>query len=304
MRRKNTKNHRKIAFFIIFWLSIALLAGARVYHVRKQAANIKLPDAGLEQGIYRFRKNAVLEEYCRNPFLKLDKLQLNNEGFRGGDLKTGQNYVAVFGDSYVFGMCLKDNETISHFLKAEMDALGLENEVVNFGMLGYNLRSTLMLANQMVDRYSIPLAVIYFLLEDDLLECDISCQQAMRERDPIEYQNFRKTIEAYLEQEHKNSEELIRAGFEKLFSEQVIERGLHKKTSLVFVLIGTQRSEVITGLLDQYQIRYVQLQEDFCNEILQNCKVPLDGHPSGFFNSQAAKQIAGAIKGWSDNQAQ
>ena len=49
--------------------------------------------------------------------------------------------------------------------------------------------------------------------------------------------------------------------------------------------------------LNRNKVRYIRLDQGFCFKEPEKCKVPLDGHPSAFFNSHAARQLAGAIAG-------
>ncbi|PIU19305.1 MAG: hypothetical protein COT18_08200, partial [Elusimicrobia bacterium CG08_land_8_20_14_0_20_59_10] len=131
----------------------------------------------------------------------------------------------------------------------------------------------------------------------DLLECDISCQQTMKAEDPARYREFAADIGGYIRQQHENSEELIKKNFKDLFADLVLKKGLHKRTELLFLLIGGRPNALVEDTLNRNKVRYIRLDQGFCFKEPEKCKVPLDGHPSAFYNSQAAAQLAAAIAG-------
>ncbi|HBA59625.1 MAG TPA: hypothetical protein DCZ92_02135 [Elusimicrobia bacterium] len=289
-------NRKNLAAYSLWALAgLAAAFALRAWH--KGPGPVRVQDSILQDGLSRYEKNSVRENSCRNPLLKLGKIRLNNEGFRGPDLRRDAAYTAIFGDSYVFGSCLREEETLGFFLGQELARRGLPARTANFGMPGYNLRSSLTLLDQLAASYQIKTAVIYVFLEDDLLECDISCQQAMKAEDPARYRAFAADIGAYIRRQHENSEELIKNNFKALFTDLVLKKGLHKRTELIFLLIGDKPNELVEDTLSRNKVRFVRLDQGFCFKEPKECKVPLDGHPSAFYNLQTAAQLAAAIEG-------
>lgn len=288
---------KKIPVYLALFAAAALLASL-LYLRHKRVNGMRLPSAELAGGVYRYEKGSIQDIPCGNPLLVQKKVRFNNEGLRGPDLLKDRDYVAVFGDSFVAGACLGEEETLPAFLAGEASSPGAGYTVANCGMFGYNLKSALILANQLTGKYRIRTAVVHVLMNDDLLDCDISCQQAMKDSDPAGYEEFARNMNTYVSSHQNAGDERILDNFRKFFSEQVLRTGLHRKTKLLFVLVGREDTyRLIKALLDAHGIASLLLDTSFCrNGPGASCKVPFDGHPSGYYNARAARQIAQALR--------
>ena len=248
----------------------------------------RLPAGALKDGLYRLPAGAELGSQCRNPLYRT-KIRLDAEGFRGPASPAAS--VGFFGDSYVFGTCLRDEETLPAQLARELAARGAPAAVANFGVPGYNLRSSLRLAAQLAPG-RLETALVYLFPEDDLLDCDITCQQELKRRDPAAYARFAARAARYLEEQHRDYRAAVRRNLGAVLDEALPAGGQPGRPRLVFVLAGGEREPFIEETFRARGLEFVQLDHAACRAEPRRCRVPLDGHPSPYFNALAAAQLA------------
>jgi len=287
----------------MFFVAIAVAAVATGVLLRSKGVDIFEEDREtihlhnnmtyLDNGLMRHIPFTETMVGCNNPQWPAHHTVLNNEGFRDTRIARGEAAVAIFGDSFVFGYCLSDEEKIDRLLEDELTRKGKAGSVFNFGASGYNLDSSLTLANRMVDTYDIPTTIIYFLADDDMIPCDISCQKSMKKDDPGRYEEFkRQGLEEYVEKHHAAYRDLVARDFGKLIEEKVVATGMHRQTRLLFYLFNAKEvREEITKVLDEHGLEY-RFDEVDCGGDHEACYVPRDGHPTSLKNRGIAKALA------------
>ena len=282
--------------FIMVLLAVlvfAVLLGT-VYYRNSRISRIASMALEIDGGILRYVPNTTIEIGCKNPLWRSIS-HSNEEGFRDELIGLNENFIGVFGDSYVMGDCLKDSETIGSQLERLLRDGGKDYRVYNFGIMGYNLNSSLRVLDEMSRKYSIKYAFVYFLPDDDMIGCDISCQAVMKQKDPAGYEIFVQNISRYYEASHSSYKSLINAGFEELIKSQVVEKDILNRTRVVFYVFGTDEEsrQLIEDVLEKYGISYVYARRfRECEGLLRPCGVWLDGHPSAFFNGLIAEQLS------------
>jgi hypothetical protein len=290
----------RAVFAVILLAAVVLgILISAVYCRNSRISRIASITLEIDEGILRYLPNRSMEVGCRNP-LWWSVSRSNEEGFRDEMLGSGRDFIGVFGDSYVLGDCLKDGETIDSQLERELRKEGRDYKVYNFGIRGYNLNSSLRALDEMSRRYSIRYAIVYFLPDDDMLGCDISCQYAMQRDDATGYARFMDNASRDYEAAHSGYKSLIKKGFENLIRSQIVERGVLNRTRVVFYVSGTddESRQLIGDVLERYNISYLS-RKDFkeCQGLLRPCEVWLDGHPSAFLNGLMAGQLSDYIMG-------
>ena len=303
-----TQRKRRIITDILFVCAVAAAAVATGYLLRSKGVDLFREDREpihlhnnmtyLHDGLMRHIPFTQTMVGCNNPEWPAHETTLNNEGFRDERLAPDKPLIGIFGDSFVFGYCLSDEEKIDRYLEDELKKRGVDLPAFNFGISGYNLHSTLTLANRMVDAYDIRTAIVYFLADDDMLPCDISCQKAMKKADPGKYEEFKKEgLVEYVERHHANYRELVAHDFAPLLEEMVVATKLHRRTRLVFYLFNsTAVRENIIPVLERHNLEYV-IDEVDCDGNRDACYVPRDGHPTTLKNRGIARTLAEKLAG-------
>lgn len=111
----------------------------------------------------------VPEEFANNP--KWD-VQLNSEGYRSGEIRTEKTpssiRIACLGDSWTFGMPVRQNETYPRRLldRLHEERPDLQYEVLNFGVLGYSSFQGLQLLKTRVLDFHPDIVVVGFAMND------------------------------------------------------------------------------------------------------------------------------------------
>jgi hypothetical protein len=285
---------RAIALVIVLVvLILAVLLGA-AYYLNSRTIRIAGEDFEFREGVLRHFPNSTIDVNCKIP-IGWSVSHSNEEGFRDDMLGKAQDFIGIFGDSFVEGYCVRDSERIDSQLERVLRASGRDYSVYNFGIGGYALSSSLRVLDLMSSRYEMRYAIVYFLPDDDMLGCDSSCQHVMEQEDPAGFLRFRENITTYSEDSHRNYQSLIRTGFEKLIYTQLVEKGILNRTRVVFYVFDTDPGsrDFIESVLDKYSIGHIYGEyPSVCQKPLVFCRVPLDGHPSGFFDSLIARQIS------------
>ena len=285
---------------IIILAVISLIVLLTLQHIEPQLVITKIftKYSFIKDGILRFKPFEKITIRCNNPRWPTYDSHFNNEGFRDEDVPKDQEIIGIFGDSFVYGNCLSDTQTIDHLLETKLRNIGFDYKVLNFGVPGYNLRSSLSLINQMADKYKIKYSIVYFILDDDMIPCDISCQKSMEIKNPRKYRNFvDHKLKTYMVEQHKKYKELLRNNFKPLVEEKIIMTKLLDKTKMIFYLIHAHQDDldqILSPVFDKYNITFtIDFANCYNNDKL--CYVPLDGHPSQLKNSQIADIIAKKI---------
>lgn len=97
-------------------------------------------------------------------------IRINSAGFRGPEYAftapTGKERLAFIGDSETFGELVPESDTITAKLQAELDRRGLNYEVLNFGVVGYNSEQEWALLRKKVIDYHPDIVVVYYVFND------------------------------------------------------------------------------------------------------------------------------------------
>ena len=128
---------------------------------------------------YLLRPQARLgQHWPSNPRGRFDEpghrltYRVNRAGFRGEDFskdKTGAVRVVFLGDSFCWGLGVRDDDHFIHRLGGKLRSSGLFEgrfELLNFGQGGYNTAMEVALFEHLVLEYAPEVAVIWFFLND------------------------------------------------------------------------------------------------------------------------------------------
>jgi len=264
------------------------------------ATKVDLPSVYLKDGILRYMPDMRIAVECNNEDFRSFS-SLNTEGFRDENFSDDEHSIGIFGDSFVMGLCLKDEEKIDNILENKLAENNLFYNVFNFGVVGYNLNSTLILLNHMAEKYDLDYSIVYFHSEDDIIPCDLTCRFKIKEEDPERSGRIEKDPYAFIEEQHKNHKENLDKNLDLLIREKVIDSGLSDKTEIIFfVMLGREQDEeVVVSTLEKYGISYILF--DYWNQP-DEYKVPGDGHPSETFNEDMSELFLDKIKTLESNK--
>ena len=88
---------------------------------------------------------------------------INSNGFRGADVSVDTEEYAVVGDSFSFGLGVKDDETFTALLNADGDQ---KNHFYNYSVPGYSTDQQLLLVNKLRDEISKKIILVVYLGND------------------------------------------------------------------------------------------------------------------------------------------
>jgi len=103
---------------------------------------------GQKQGIFRLSDDISIG-WEPTPGIKIGHIRINSAGFRGREYShippPGVCRIAFLGDSDLFGLMLKESETIAGCLETHLNRIHNKKrfEVLNFGVPGYNTEQEL-----------------------------------------------------------------------------------------------------------------------------------------------------------------
>ncbi|MBI5625068.1 MAG: hypothetical protein HY924_14925 [Elusimicrobia bacterium] len=241
-------------------------------------------------GVFRFRPKTTQRAASRNPEWPGAWVVLNRWGFRGPEGGPGGPKVLLLGDSYVFGNGLKDAETLDRRLEPLLRRRAPTASVLNLGVPGYNLESSLILAREMVDRHRPAAAVVTFLEEDDLAAFDISARLSFDLAHPRWSALLERAgLDPYLLERRFLSRRLGRERLEDVLRRRVLEPGLQRRTRLIFYLRGRKFLAVFSAL----GLEAVADSEPRPCEPL--CFIPGDGHPTAELVILWAEKLAALL---------
>jgi len=280
---------KPIKIYITFWIlfGVILFIFGMQYtkpdYTRDVTGNLVLNE------VFTMNPNTVSKLECLNDNYGGFDIQINNEGFRDENIIIDERKkIGIFGDSFVHGNCLKDNETLDYQLEKKIT--DLDYTVYNFGMPGYNLKSTLFVLAQMDEKYDFDYAIVFLTVEDDMVPCDTSCHMRMKQNEPGKYENFIDNLQEYIYLEHLKGEENYFDNFHDQFEYFIIENELHKKTQLIFYIIVNSpniKSDLETTF-QEYGIQYFYEIDCSPKEI---CHIPKDGHFSAYYHDLLSDEL-------------
>ena len=165
----------------------------------------------------------------------------------------------------------------------------------NFGMPGYNLKSTLFVLMQMIQKYDFEYSIVFFTVEDDMVPCDTSCHLKMSQEKPEEYEQFIKNIQEYIDNEHLKGEENYKNNFHNQFESTIIDKQLYKKTQLIFYTIvdSPYIKSDLESVYKEYGILYFYQINCSPKEL---CQVPDDGHFSAYYHDLLSDNLVKIIE--------
>lgn len=290
---KNDNEHEKIVFALCCILIVVIIMVGNLFinplfnKIDKAEGDYisRLPKTYLPDNItIRFLPNQIALIGCNNPEYRWTS-RFNNEGFRDEDVPQNESIIAIFGDSFVYGYCLQDNQTLDYFLEKRLSSKDVNYKVINFGYPGYNLKSSLRIMDNMTKKYKIKYAIVYFTPNDDLIECDISCRYILKKYNYSASKAIETNPEEYVESEMKKFPERLK-DFGPILEEFIEKKEIQKKSKLLFYI--DSRKENVSGILDQKNISHIEPYDILKNELI----IPLDGHPNEEFNNMLAGKIA------------
>jgi lysophospholipase L1-like esterase len=112
----------------------------------------------------------------------------NDQGFRAGP-KLGESAaptqeterILVVGDSFAFGYASNWSDTWTARTERYLKAMGMQVEVINAGVPGYDTRSETLLLERVIERYQPSVVLLAFLPNDLFTNSPISRSEAMRQ---------------------------------------------------------------------------------------------------------------------------
>lgn len=227
---------------------------------------------------------------CSNERLWNLKTRINKDGFRGEDVPENKTIIGIFGDSFVYGDCLSDNQTISSYLERRLkNEYGSDYEVHSFAIPSYGFNSTTEILKDMTAKYHIKYSIFYFMPADDLIGCDGSCRMVLRQTNREKSDDLEKNIGKYVLDEVSHYKEKLIA-FEPYLKSRILDRDILDKTKIIFYIVDEDPKE-INQILDKYDIIYIE-------PVLRNTSkylVPYDGHPNAEYNSVVSEIFARKI---------
>lgn len=119
---------------------------------------------------YEYRNGAWFLEPEQQGFTHVNGkvATINEHGFRG-EYNADKNAVLVLGDSFTFGYCLADNETLPYRTEQVLaDRFGCDVEFVNAGVPGYGVHHMIALYEQEFASYPVD-HVVLTMIEPDVL---------------------------------------------------------------------------------------------------------------------------------------
>ncbi len=101
------------------------------------------------------------------------RYRTNAQGFRGDDFsvarRPGALRIALLGDSFAFGLGVKEQDTLARQLEKDLGA-PCPIEVINFGVLGYSTDQEEALLRKKVLAYAPDLVMVWYFLNDPEIE--------------------------------------------------------------------------------------------------------------------------------------
>ncbi|MBU0678187.1 MAG: SGNH/GDSL hydrolase family protein [Verrucomicrobia bacterium] len=274
---------------------------------------------------YLFKPGTSFDEYwTSNPRGYFDEpdnrltYRINNAGFRGGDIdidKKAQTRVAFVGDSFCWGLGVRE-EDLFHRKAGELStAAGRDVELLNFGIPGFDTGDEVALFRQVVSRFRPDICVIWFVLNDVGVgsrlgtvgrlggdDMAVSLRKRLYLADlliaPIDSRvNSRRLIKEYQEAYTKGSSQVVRLAaqlkrFASLCHAMDVEPVLVIHPLLLH-LDGeypfSQMHDTVATLAREAGIRCLDLLPSFAGKHAQDLWV----HPSDQHPNEKAHQIAG-----------
>lgn len=266
-----------------------------------------------ESDIMRFRPNIREETFVsRNlPGLGPDHsaivMSTNAEGFRDYDhpleKPAGTQRIAFVGDSFVFGLGVSQEQTLSALLEEELNSGLVERrfEVMNFGIPGLNFEGMGRLTQAFVLKYK-PDVVVYSFICDDVSSTDV-----------ITHRRWVQWFESYIGRVPGWLESMLVAGkmlrYASDFRMMKAIPGLYRKRVLVvldylaqlgddgdheIVVVDFCQDGWMSPAVEQFNVgreRPIEVLTDFDFEVLEE-----HYHPSGPSNAKTVKLIAPIVR--------
>ncbi|MDP6943897.1 MAG: hypothetical protein QF464_07065, partial [Myxococcota bacterium] len=152
--------------------AVGLAVGAALILLLPQPSGVPVSAEGsylAANGIYRLTPASRHHQRSANEEWPFEEFTTNNEGFRDEDFSPDGPKILYVGDSFVFGIGLRSQETIDTQLEGLFREEGVEIPVFNMGIPGYNLESQLILAEEMVDKFRPETVICNYIVGDDLV---------------------------------------------------------------------------------------------------------------------------------------
>lgn len=249
---------------------------------------VDYPANYFKDGLLRFYPNQEGKVECKNKEFSNYQTSINKDGFRGKLFSEEKINIGIFGDSFVYGNCLRDNETIDAAIQNKINELSPDKfNVMNFGVPGYNFNSTTKILEENTEKHKIDYAIINLIADDDLIKYDVSGRYFLRLNNKTKAKALEMRIYDYFLEEKKDKI-LIAERFEDILVKNIIRKGIDKKTKIIINLVNSE-SELLENILKKYNLTYVVISsktEDF---------VEGDGHPAATYNLKLAKIITEKI---------
>ncbi len=297
-----------VLFFVFAEVFVRLFVGSHIFG--------KIDDNSL----YHFEPNQ--DGWYSPPF---PTARINNIGARGPDVDVDslRDKYVFLGDSYMFGWCVEDDETIPYYFRNYLNLS--DNEVINFGMGGYGV-------DDMIVRHDMEKDVFYphdiFIMS--IIEIDffrkmydyrpsfvIRVYRAVKRHSSfvaylrIYYRQFFANVLCYLFGEEEQVRELYvdYVGKVDVFTESNMDK------LLSFNVLLEENNQTLIFVFYEYNFtNYSRKADLFCKENNLNCitDVPscIDkirgsreiraadgGHPSNYSNEVVARRIAEYVEG-------
>jgi lysophospholipase L1-like esterase len=250
---------------------------------------------------------------------------INSNGFRGEELESKKSNfrIAVLGDSIVYGYGMKEKDTFPEKLEKNLKEKGLDSEVLNFGVLGYNTNQEVTAYFEKVKDLDPDLIIVGYVLNDaenrreysgfEKKETIETCKIAYLVNINCDLKDFLKKFESLkfikyrlntIMYENKNSDHLKASHeHEEDYEKNVLEplRKLSEeeipKLIVIFPVLKGDYQEVYDKVTEDFTklgFQVIILDEDFKNKDIQLLKGdPL--HPNKLGHEIAANKTANTI---------
>lgn len=296
IRKKNKIQNLQIVFLIISNIItiIFLIILLNMYLSTPKNDNWTYPTKYYRNGALRYYPDQITKTECNNKEFIFEGNIINKDGFRGKTYLMNSSNIGIFGDSTVYGICLRNNETIDFALQNEFDKRNKKYNVINYGIPGYNFMSTAIILDENTVNNKLEYAIIFFSIYDDLTEFDVSNRYRLMIHNKTESRYLETHYNEYWNKEKSLSEESLSALFEKKLKENIIDKRIDKRTKIIFYIRQDNPSQKVMSILEKYNFSYVIM--PLTEKKRQELIIPKDGHPNKEYNILLSKKIADQLE--------